>query len=183
LIIYGRNPVKELLRNNPSKVLCIYINKSTRKSFISDLLEISRHNNLKVELIDNRELDKICSSSKHQGIAASVEEFQYSTIREILDELSKQDKNKLIIILNHIEDPQNLGAIIRSVDVLGGDAVIIPKDRSASVTPAVVKSSAGAVNFVPIAREVNLSNVIKTLKKTGFWVVSKFREKYKRSEI
>lgn len=171
MIIYGRNPVLELLRNNPGKVQNICVGKGTKKSLIGEIISLSRSKNIKIDYLDISELSRMCATSKHQGVAASVEEFRYSSIREILDSLDNVHKDKLIVLLDHIEDPQNLGAIIRSVEVLGGDAVVIPKDRSASVTPTVVKTSAGAVNYVPVAMEVNLSTVISTLKKNGFWVV------------
>ena len=171
MIIYGRNPVLELLRNNPAKIKIIFIGKGTKKTLIDEITSLSRNKNIKIGYTDIIELNKMCATPKHQGLAASVEDFRYSSIREILDNLSNVGRNKLIVLLDHIEDPHNLGAIIRSVEVLGGDAIVIPKDRSASVTPTVVKTSAGAVNHVPVAMEVNLSNVITTLRKSGFWIV------------
>lgn len=171
MIIFGKNPVLEILRINPEQVLELYIGKGTQKNSINEIISLSRSNNISINYLDAPDLNRICSTSKHQGIAAKVEKFRYKSLMEILDSLQHKSGNKLLVLLDHIEDPHNLGAIIRSVDVLGGDAVVIPKDRSASVNPTVVKTSAGAVHYIPVAMEANLTAVITTLKKKGFWIV------------
>ena len=171
MIIFGKNPVLEILRINPEKVLELYIGKGVQRKSISEIISLSRSNNISVKHLDNSEINQLCSTSKHQGIAAKAKEYRYRSLMEILDSLKGKSGNKLLVLLDHIEDPHNLGAIIRTVDVLGGDAVVIPKDRSASVNSTVVNTSAGAVNYVPVAMEVNLTAVITTLKKKGFWIV------------
>lgn len=176
MIIYGRNPVKELLISNSSRILNIYISKGSNKSFVAEIDGLCKLNNLTVKHLNNIELNRLCDSSKHQGIAAEIEDYRYSTTDDILDASKHKADNQLIVLLDHIEDPQNLGSIIRTVNVLGGDAVIIPKDRSASITPSVVKASAGAVNYVPVARVVNLSREIEVLKDNGFWIVGADQE-------
>ncbi len=171
MIIYGRNSVKEFLINSPSKIAELFIHEGSKKSFYLEIENLCRKNNLKLSSLNDSAISKLCKSTKHQGVAAEIEDFQYTEFGEIIESFKSSDEYKIVVVLDHIEDPQNLGAIIRSVNVLGGDGVIIPKDRSAGITPAVVKASAGAVNYVPIVQEVNLPRVIEKLKENDFWVV------------
>jgi 23S rRNA (guanosine2251-2'-O)-methyltransferase len=171
LIIYGKNSVKEFLSNTPSEIQELYIHGGSKKSFYEDIQKLCRKNKIKLTRLNESEISKLCKSTKHQGIAAEILDFQYAELEELLGTPKKTDENKLVVVLDHIEDPHNLGAIIRSVNVLGGDGVIIPKDRSAAITPAVIKASAGAVSYVPVVQEVNLSRVMEKLKQGGFWVV------------
>lgn len=121
--------------------------------------------------MSDSDISKLCKSTKHQGLAAEVKDFQYTDFDEYIKAGKKDNSNNIVLILDHIEDPHNLGAVIRSVNVLGAHAVVIPKDRSAEVTPGVVKASAGAVNYVPVIREVNLSRVVDKFKQSGYWIV------------
>ncbi|MFA9408590.1 MAG: 23S rRNA (guanosine(2251)-2'-O)-methyltransferase RlmB, partial [Candidatus Dadabacteria bacterium] len=103
--------------------------------------------------------------------AARIKDYEYHNLADIVSRTKEKGDKLLLIILDHLEDPQNLGAIIRTADVLGAHGVVIPKDRAASVTPAVVKASSGAVSYMPVSRVVNLANVIRDLKKGGVWIV------------
>ena len=171
MIIYGKNPVKEAISQTLSKIEEILISQELEKERISDIIRLAREKNVKVSFLPRDAISRITGTSSHQGIAARISEFEYSNVDNILSNAKKKGERLLIILLDHIEDPQNLGAIIRTVNVLGAHGVIIPKDRAASVTPAVVKASAGAVSFVPIARVVNLVITIRDLKKKGVWIV------------
>jgi len=171
LIIYGKNPVKEAISQTLSKIEEILISQELEKERISDIIRLAREKNVKVSFLPRDAISRITGTSSHQGIAARISEFEYNNVDNILSNAKKKGERLLIILLDHIEDPQNLGAIIRTVNVLGAHGVIIPKDRAASVTPAVVKASAGAVSFVPIARVVNLVITIRDLKKKGVWIV------------
>lgn len=171
MIIYGKNPVKEAISQTLSKIEEILISQELEKERISDIIRLAREKNVKVSFLPRDAISRITGTSSHQGIAARISEFEYNTVDNILSNAKKKGERLLIILLDHIEDPQNLGAIIRTVNVLGAHGVIIPKDRAASVTPAVVKASAGAVSFVPIARVVNLVITIRDLKKKGVWIV------------
>lgn len=171
MIIYGKNPVKEAISQTLSKIEEILISQELEKERISDIIRLAREKNVKVSFLPRDAISRITGTSSHQGIAARISEFEYNNVDNILSNAKKKGEKLLIILLDHIEDPQNLGAIIRTVNVLGAHGVIIPKDRAASVTPAVVKASAGAVSFVPIARVVNLVITIRDLKKKGVWIV------------
>jgi 23S rRNA (guanosine2251-2'-O)-methyltransferase len=171
LIIYGRNPVKELLSAPESKIEEILIVKDGKKEGASEIVSLAKDRGIKVLFLPRDAISRISGTVSHQGVAARISDFEYSSLESILGFAEGRGEKLLLVILDHIEDPQNLGAIIRTVNVLGAHGVIIPKDRAASVTPAVVKASAGAVNHVLIARVVNLSSIIEVLKKKGVWIV------------
>jgi 23S rRNA (guanosine2251-2'-O)-methyltransferase len=171
LIIYGRNPVKELLSDTDSKIDEILISKDGKKEGVSDIFTLAKERGIKVLLLPRDAITRVSGTTTHQGVAARISEFEYSGVGSILELASEKREQLLLVILDHIEDPQNLGAIIRTVNVLGGHGVVIPKDRAAAVTPSVVKASAGAVNHVLISRVVNISAVIEELKKKGVWIV------------
>lgn len=171
MIIYGKNPVKELLSDPRSRVEELIISKDSSKDRDSDIFTLAKSRGIKVLLLPRDAVTRVSGTDAHQGFAARIPDWEYSPVSAILDNARKKGEPLLAVILDHIEDPQNLGAIIRTVDVLGAHGVIIPKDRAASVTPAVIKASAGAVNHVPVARVVNISTVIEDLKGKGAWIV------------
>ncbi len=149
----------------------VLISEESKKERLTEVIKLAKERGIRVSFLPPQALSRISQSSSHQGIAAKITDFEYQEVEGILNNAKKKGKSPLVVILDHIEDPQNLGAIIRTVDVLGVHGVIIPKDRAASVTPAVVKASAGATSFVPIARVVNLVTTIKELKKKGVWIL------------
>jgi len=171
MIIYGRNPVLEALSRPSSDIEEILISEESKKERFADAIKLARERGVRVSFLSANALSRIAETSSHQGIAAKVAEFEYAGLDEIINKARNKKESLLVLILDHIEDPQNLGAIIRTVNVLGGNGVVIPKDRAVSVTPAVVKASAGATSFVPVARVVNLVSTMKELKKKGIWVV------------
>lgn len=171
MIIFGRNPVKEALVKDSSKVEEVYISEEAKGEKISEIVRLARERNIKVSFLSPKAIFRIAATSSHQGVAAKISEFNYSSVEEIFERARIKGDKLLAVMLDHIEDPQNLGAIVRTVNALGAHGVIIPKDRAAGVTPAVVKASAGATSFVPIARVVNLVRVIRELKKRGVWIV------------
>lgn len=171
MIIYGRNPVKELLSQPDSGIEEILILKDGRKEGSSGILNLAKERGVKITLLPKEAISRITGTTSHQGVAARIADFEYSGLESIFALAESSGERLLVVLLDHIEDPQNLGAIIRTVDVLGAHGVVIPKDRAASVTPAVVKASAGAVNHVLVARVVNLSATIGVLKKKGVWIV------------
>ncbi len=171
MIIYGKNPVKEAISQSSYKLEEIFISQEIERERVSEIVTLARGKGVKVSFLPREAISRISGTPHHQGIAARVLEFEYQAVEEILAKAGKNRERLLVVILDHIEDPQNLGAIIRTVNVLGAHGVIIPKDRAASVTPAVIKASAGAAGLVPIARVVNLTMVIKDLKKKGVWIL------------
>lgn len=171
MIIYGKNPVLELLSNPSSQIEEIYISRDSKKNETVEIVEAASNRKIKTTGISREELSDLCRTRSHQGIAARVKDFEYTELSDLISRSRKREDHILVVILDHLEDPQNLGAIIRTADVLGANGVVIPKDRAASVTPAVIKASAGAVNHIPVSRVVNLATVIRELKKEGVWIV------------
>ncbi len=161
MIVYGKNVAKEYLHNN-KKVNKIYIQRGFSDKAILSLIEKRK---LNYEYLDKSKLAQFEKKS-HQGIILDVEDFAYSTIDEMLS-----DDTDTVIMLDHIEDPHNLGAIIRTSEAAGIKWIIIPKDRSALVNSTVMKTSAGAVQNINIALVTNLNDTIKKMKKAGFWIV------------
>jgi 23S rRNA (guanosine2251-2'-O)-methyltransferase len=171
LIIYGKNPVREFLSQNSTKIEELFVSSGIRSSSVVGITKLAEDRGIKVSYLPKLDLAKLTKTNSHQGIAARIPDFEYQNVSELLEHCERRREKLLIVVLDHIEDPQNLGAIIRTVNVLGAHGIIIPKDRSASITPAVIKASAGAVNFVRIARVVNIVRVIRELKTKGIWVV------------
>ena len=164
-LIYGRNPVKEALLAR--RVKRVFLSDSFSHEEIKKLVNESH---LEVTYISNKELDHMCNGV-HQGIAAIIKDYEYFSFDSILDRAKKQDK-PLIVILDGINDPHNLGAILRSCDVFNVTGILIPKHNQVPLNATVAKTSAGAINYVPVALVSNINSAIKRLKEEGFWVVS-----------
>ena len=157
--IYGRKPVLDTL-DTDIKVYKAYILKQNSK-LVDKIIDKLNQKNIEISFVDKRFFDKI--DMNHQGVMLEVESFKYSSLEDLSD-------SSRLIILDKIEDPHNLGAIIRSAESFGFDAVIIPERRSASVTSTVYKTSAGAINNIKVVRVTNLTRTIKDLKDKGFWI-------------
>lgn len=161
MLVYGRNVAKEVLQK-PEKVKKITLMKDFNDKEINSLIE---KNKIKVEYLDKKGFSKFDKFS-HQGIILDIEEFSYTNYKDFLD-----IEDAKIVILDHLEDPHNLGAIIRTCEAAGITGIIIPKDRSVDVNSTVMKTSAGALENVKIAKVTNLVNVIDDLKENGYWIV------------
>lgn len=157
--IYGRKPVLDTL-DTDIKVYKAYILKQNSK-LVNKIIKKLEEKNIEISFVDKRFFDKI--DINHQGVMIEVESFKYESLDDLSDE-------KRLIILDQIEDPHNLGAIIRSAESFGFDGVVIPERRSASVTSTVYKTSAGAINNIIVYRVKNLTRSIKDLKDKGFWI-------------
>lgn len=157
--IYGRKPVLDTL-DTDIKIYKAYILKQNSK-LVNKIIGKLEEKNIEISFVDKRFFDKI--DINHQGVMIEVESFKYESLDDLNDE-------KRLIILDQIEDPHNLGAIIRSAESFGFDGVVIPERRSASVTSTVYKTSAGAINNIKVYRVKNLTRSIKDLKDKGFWI-------------
>ena len=171
MIIYGKNPIIEILSNPSSVVEELYLSRDDKKNSAAEIIKTAKSRGIRTSLLTKEDLTELCETHSHQGFAARVKDFEYSDLVDTISNAKQKGEQLLLLLLDHLEDPQNLGAIIRTADVLGAHGVVIPKDRAASVTPAVVKASAGAVNYLPVSRVVNLAKVIRDLKKEGVWIV------------
>jgi 23S rRNA (guanosine2251-2'-O)-methyltransferase len=177
-IIYGINPVSEVLKSRPGGIEKIVVAVRGGRGGAGGggasgvLVKDARRLKVTVETVERGELDRLAGTTKHQGVAAVMKgEFRYSDIEDVLGAWKERGGQALFLILDSIEDPQNLGSLIRAAAAAGANGVVIPKDRAARVTPAVVKVSAGAVEYVPIVLVTNLAKAIETLKGEGVWVV------------
>lgn len=164
-LIFGRNPVKEALRSK--RVLTVYLANGFSDKTILDLID---QKYVKVLYVSNKELDLSCPGV-HQGVAAETKGYSYASLEQILNSAKKEER-PIVVLLDGINDPHNLGAILRSCDVFGVSGVIMPKHNQVMLNATVAKTSAGAINYVPVALVNNLNSAIKTLKDNGFWVVS-----------
>ena len=161
MYIYGKNVVLEYLKKD-LKIDKAYLYKNFNDEYIVESLKSKK---IKIEWLDKKDLDHLCPDN-HQGIVLRVKDFEYSDIDEMIN---KDDS--LVVILDHIEDPHNFGAIIRTCEAALVDGIIIPKNRGVSVNPTVIKVSTGAILNTKIARVTNLVNTIEYLKSKGFWIV------------
>ncbi|HHU68837.1 MAG TPA: 23S rRNA (guanosine(2251)-2'-O)-methyltransferase RlmB [Thermoanaerobacterales bacterium] len=167
--IEGRNPVLEALKAK-TPINRIIIEKGEKRGSILEIISMAKDLGIPIKELDKKHLDKISKTYNHQGIIAETAEYKYSEIEDLLEKADKRREDALLVILDGIEDPYNLGSIIRTSDAVGAHGIVIPKRRSASVTPLVIKSSAGAAAHVPVARETNLNRTVEMLKEKGLWI-------------
>ena len=169
-LIYGINPLWEAIKNNPREILRVAVTPGKRgEQIVKVLAEVSRFCIPIVE-VERAKLDRLTGFGVHQGIVGTIRPYDYVDLEEILQQDQGSLNGQIVVILDGITDPQNLGAIIRTAHCFGAAGVIIPRDRSASVTPAVVKASSGAVRHLRVAMVANLSRTIDVLKENGFWI-------------
>lgn len=167
--VEGRNSVKELLKSGRD-VNKLYIQKGERHGSIIEIVKIAKEKKIVIVEEAKNKLDQMSQTSKHQGVIALIPPFDYCEVDDILEEAKLKDEKPFILILDGIEDPHNLGSIIRTAVCAGVHGVIIPKRRSASVNSTVGKVSAGAVQYMKIARVNNLNETIKYFKENDIWI-------------
>ena len=165
-LVYGKNPVIEGI--NAKKVLKVFLVTNFNDQKILNLI---KENKINCVTVPPSEMEKMSEGGVHQGVAAELKPYQTVSLEEIIFKARKKEK-KIIVMLDNINDPHNLGAILRSADVFETSGVILPKHNSVSLNATVAKTSAGAINYVPVAVVSNLNQAIKTLKDEGYWVVS-----------
>ena len=161
MIVYGRNVAKEVL-NNDKKIKEVFLQDTFDDKEIISLLE---KKNIRVKRLNKKEIMRFDKFS-HQGIILDIEDFNYTDYEDFFDK-----ENAKVVILDHLEDPHNLGAIIRTAEAAGIDGIIIPKDRSVDINSTVMKTSAGALENMKVSKVTNIVSTIKDLKNHGFWVV------------
>lgn len=168
-VICGRNPVMELIRTNKEidKILVAFNSKT---GTINAILEKARAKKIPIREVSKTKLDFLTQGNNHQGIAAVIAARNYCSVDDILNEAAKKNQDPFIIICDGVEDPHNLGAIIRTAEAAGVHGIIIPKNRSASLNATVAKASSGAIEYVNVARVVNITDTIKYLKEKGVWI-------------
>ncbi len=162
-LVYGAHPVEETLRRRRGEVQGLLV---SRRGELPPALAEAQARGVPVQRASDEELERLCGSASHQGLAAIVGDFPYLELEDLLDR-----PPALLVVLDSITDPQNLGAIIRSAAFLGATGLVLPKDRAAPITPVVVRVSAGASEHLRCARVTNLARALEQLKGAGIWVV------------
>ena len=168
-LIFGVNPVKESLQGTRG-AYNLYVQISATDHRVEKIIRLAEERGVAVHRRDKVDITKMCASSHHQGIALEVEPFRYADFDELVASIGASAATGFILVLDAIQDPHNLGALIRSAACAGVDAVIIPKDRACGITAAAEKTSAGAVETVPVAIVTNIVHTLEALKKLGYWV-------------
>lgn len=174
-LIEGRNPVLEALKSE-RLIDVLFIQKGQTEGSIRQIIGMAKDKNILIKEVDKAKLDRISVTKSHQGVIASAASYKYYDIDEILQMAEDKGEDPFIVLLDEITDPQNLGSIIRSCNGAGVHGVIIPKRRSASLTPIIGKTSAGAVEYVPVAKVNNINQSIEYLKGKGLWIAGAHME-------
>ena len=167
-LIEGRNAVLEAFRSGKT-VDKLYIQEGLRDGVISSVLREAKKRDVIINFVSKDKLDLMSKAKKHQGVMAICAAYEYSSVEDILKKAEEKGDAPFIFILDEIEDPHNLGAIIRTANLSGAHGVIIPKRRAAGLTSTVVKASAGAINYTPVAKVTNIAKTIEELKEKGMW--------------
>jgi 23S rRNA (guanosine2251-2'-O)-methyltransferase len=169
-IIEGRNPVIEILKSGRD-VDKILIAKGNKEGSIHKIIAMAKERKIPVQEVDRRKLDQMAESDNHQGVMAYVAAYEYGDLNAILDNAEESGQTPFVIICDEINDPHNLGSILRTANATGAHAVVIPKRRSVGLTAVVAKTSAGAVEYTPVCKVTNLVQTMKALKERGIWIV------------
>ena len=169
-LIEGRNAVREALRAGMT-VDRLYVQDGLRDGPILDLIRRAKKADAVVDYVTKQRLDRMSMTGHHQGVIAHAAAFEYAQVEDILKRAEERGEEPFLFLLDEIEDPHNLGAIIRTANLCGAHGVILPKRRSAGLTPAAVRASAGAVSYTLVARVNNLARTIEELKMKGIWFV------------
>ncbi|MCE5222478.1 MAG: 23S rRNA (guanosine(2251)-2'-O)-methyltransferase RlmB [Clostridium sp.] len=168
-IVIGRNAVIETLKGDRT-IETLYISNNKLEGSINTIVGLAKEKRVLIKEVDKRKLDSMCNGGTHQGVIAKVTPYKYSEISDILALAEERGESPFIVILDEVEDPHNLGSIVRTAELFGVHGIIIPKRRSASVSTTVYKASVGAIEHVKIAKVTNLNATIEDLKQKGVWV-------------
>lgn len=168
-IIFGRNPVMEALKSG-KEIDRLLVAHGAGGGTIAAIIAKCSERGILIKEISPQKMDYFCSHNNHQGVAVMLAAREYSSVEDILKTAEERNETPFIIICDEIEDPHNLGAIIRTAECCGVHGIIIPKRRSASLNPTVAKTSAGALEYMKVARVTNIANTIDLLKSKGVWV-------------
>jgi len=169
-IIIGRNPVMEALRAG-REIDKLIVGKGAEGS-IKKIVGMAKDKRIPITYAEKSALDRIAGGGTHQGVAAQVSSYAYAEVEDIFAAAEKKGEAPFIIILDNLEDPHNLGAIMRTAEAAGAHGIIIPKRNAVGITETVAKASAGAVEYLPVAKVTNISQTIEKLKERGVWVAA-----------
>lgn len=168
--IEGRNAVIEAFRSG-KPIDKVYIQDGVQDGPVQTIKREAKKHDTIVKFVEKERLDQMSKTGKHQGVIAMAAAYEYAEVEDILEAARKKEEPPFIFLLDNIEDPHNLGAIIRTANLCGAHGVIIPKNRAVGLTATVARTSAGALNYTPVARVTNMAKTIEDLKKEGMWFV------------
>jgi 23S rRNA (guanosine2251-2'-O)-methyltransferase len=170
LTIEGRNAVLEAFRSGKT-IDRLFVLKGCQDGPVRTIIREAKKHDTILSYVERERLDQLSETKKHQGVIAYAAAYEYAQVEDMLKAAEEKDEAPFLILLDNIEDPHNLGAIIRTANVVGAHGVIIPKRRAVGLTATVAKASAGALNYTPVAKVTNLTQTIKELKERGIWFV------------
>jgi 23S rRNA (guanosine2251-2'-O)-methyltransferase len=168
-IIEGRNPVIEILKSGRD-INKLLVANGAKEGAIKKIIGMAKDKGIVIQYVDRKKLDHVSEIGNHQGVIAYVAAHEYADMDTVLDEIEARGEKPFVLVLDEISDPHNLGSILRTADSSGVNLVIIPKRRAVGLTAAVAKTSAGAIEYVPVAKVTNIANTIEKLKERNIWV-------------
>lgn len=168
-LIIGRNAAMEALKSNKT-IEALYVTNGPKEGSINAIINLAKDKKIVIKEVDKKKLDLMAAGNVHQGVIARITPYEYFEVKDILEDAKQKNEAPFIIILDELEDPHNLGSIVRTAETCGVHGIIIPKRRNVGVTPTVYKSSVGAIEHVKIAKVTNINNTIDELKEEGVWV-------------
>lgn len=169
-VVYGVNPIRELLAAG-GEVAELWIQEGGVRA-APEFERLGKELGARVRHAPRAKLDRLAETDRHQGVVAVVADFRYRELDELVEAAKRGGVPPLLVVLDGVEDPHNLGAVIRSAHALGAHGVVIPRDRAVGVTPVVVKASAGAAEICPVARVTNIARSLEEMKEAGIWTVA-----------
>jgi len=170
-ILYGRQPVHEVLRAGRRQMFRILLAKGVKPTgIVSQILTLAEQTHVPVQAVEQRDLDKLGGEVNHQGLAAEVSGYPYADLTVLLAVARQAEEPPFLLLLDHVQDPQNLGSLLRTAEAVGVHGVVIPDRRAASVTPAAVRASAGAAEHMRVAQVPNLVRAMEAVKANGIWL-------------
>ena len=167
--VFGRHAVVEALQT-PDRVNRVFIQEGTSGRDAAKVIELAREKGIQVQTVPETKIEDLVGNAVHQGLVASIAAYEYADLEDVFKKAEEKGEDPFIVILDGVEDPHNLGSILRTADATGVHGIIIPKRRSASLTATVAKASTGAIEHVPVVRVTNLTQTIEQLKARGIWV-------------
>ncbi|MEW6378799.1 MAG: 23S rRNA (guanosine(2251)-2'-O)-methyltransferase RlmB [bacterium] len=169
-LIYGRNSVLEALLAGNRKITGLVVSETAGSRKIEEIKKLASRQGIAVQYRTRREMDELCGSGQHQGVAVFIEQMRESDLDDILDHAARKREAPFLLVLDRVEDPRNLGSLIRTGEAAGLHGVIISKHESCGLTPAVAKAASGALEYVPVVQVSNLAMTCEKLKKMGVWL-------------
>ncbi len=169
-VIDGRNAVLEAFRAGKT-IDKLFVLDGCQDGPVRTIIREAKKTDTIIQFVEKERLDRLSNSGHHQGVVAQAAAYEYATVEDILENAREKGEDPFVFILDEIEDPHNLGAIIRTANLAGAHGVIIPKRRAVGLTATVAKTSAGAINYTPVAKVTNIGKTIEELKKQGMWFV------------